>query len=377
MVDYALSNWATARCARDAVKLGEPSRMSRALSMEAAFSSLLPQKIFQRRAWTLVGMAEELALRGDDPERDSIFTLGARSIISFYNGRFADTWRLADLAMARLREHSPGRTWEEGPWQMWSLLGLAANGEISELLRRLRALQEDAALREDRYVEQNTSLGGPSIAWLAIDSVDEAEQRANRAIGWAPREYTAQHYMHYTTMVDCALYREDGLAAWERTLETWPSHSRERFLMLTYIRDDLLRSRGRAALAASLALGRTGRTAVSGQSAAALRAIALKCAREMKRHELDFALGFALLIESGVANVEGRRSTALLSLKGAIEAFDRGDMRLYREVARYCLGHLQRDEGGREQLARASRWLGEQGVRNPERLAASIAPGLI
>src|SRR5690606_37484557 len=46
MIDYALCSYATARCAADAVRLGEPSRLSRALGMEAAFCSTLPQRFF-------------------------------------------------------------------------------------------------------------------------------------------------------------------------------------------------------------------------------------------------------------------------------------------------------------------------------------------
>src|SRR5207249_3058672 len=58
MVDYALCSYVTVRCALDSLKLAEPSRMSRALAMEASFSSILPQAVFQKRALSLLGMAE-------------------------------------------------------------------------------------------------------------------------------------------------------------------------------------------------------------------------------------------------------------------------------------------------------------------------------
>src|SRR5262249_51456215 len=107
MIDYALSSYTIARCAHEAVALGEPSRMSRAFSMEASFLTTSPLRAFQTRAMTLLTKAEEHAARGEDAEHDSIFALGARAIISFYHGRFEDTWRLADLALERLRAHSP------------------------------------------------------------------------------------------------------------------------------------------------------------------------------------------------------------------------------------------------------------------------------
>src|SRR5690606_41631104 len=65
--------------------------------------------------------------------------------------------------------------------------------------------------------------------------------------------------IYYVTTVDCDLYLNDGLSAWRRTVQTWPSHRQEFFLSLTFVRDDLLRTRARAALAAALALRFTGR----------------------------------------------------------------------------------------------------------------------
>jgi hypothetical protein len=363
MIDYALSSYTAARGAHDAVWIGEPSRMSRAFSMEASFCSTLPQRVFQRRAITLLGIAEAHARESDNAEYDSIFTIGARSIISFYGGSFRETWKLADLALERLRSHSPGRSWEYAPWQMWSFLGLAVNGEIGELVRRARIAREEGALRDDHYIEQNVSLGAPTIAWLATDIVDEAAEWAERAIKWAPSAYTAQHYQHYVTMVDYDLYRDDALSAWERTVLTWPEHQRAYFTMLTFIRDDLLRSRGRSALAAALALRKSGRRrTASGHTEAALLAVAEKASKAMKRHGLHSARGFGLLLDSGLAASAGKTNSAVSLLEQAVSAFDQADMRLYRETARYCLGKVLQSSSGSEQLGRAERWMAAEGV---------------
>jgi eukaryotic-like serine/threonine-protein kinase len=378
MIDYALCSYVTVRCAVDSTKLAEPSRMSRALGMEASFSSILPQGVFQKRSLSLLKMAEELAEGGGGTEYDSIFALSVRSIISFYRGQFKETWQQADSAIARLRALSPGRTWEQAPWHMWSLLGLALNGEIKELVCRVRTDCEDAALREDRHVEQNVSLGAPSIAWLAMDAVDEGRMRAHRALGWAPSAYTAQHYQHYVTMVDYDLYQDDGLSAWARTVETWPCHKREHFLALAFIRDDLLRTRGRAALAAALCLKqrRQAKTA-SGHGRSQLLAIASKSAREMKRHDLASAVGFSQLLEAGLAKANGNRTEAARHLEAAVRTFSGANMQLFREVARYFLGRLQSNATGHHHTVKAEEWMREQGIVQPEKLAAALAPGLL
>jgi serine/threonine protein kinase len=378
MIDYALCNYVTARCAYDSLKLGEPSRMSRALAMEASFSSILPQAIFQRRALSLLKSAEELARTGGGTEYDSIFALGSRAIISFYRGEFKETWQRADLALARLGALSPGRTWEQGPWHMWSLLGLALNGEVKQLVQRVRSAREDAALRDDRHIEQNISLGAPSIAWLAMDLAEEGQMRADRALTWAPSAYTAQHYQHYVTMVDLDLYRQNALSAWARTILTWPSHQREGFLSLTFIRDDLLRTRGRAALAAALTLRKTseGRTA-SGHTQEQLLAIVSRSARDMKRHGLASGGGFSLLLEAALAKAKGDKREATVRLESAVQMFAGANMQLFREVARYCLGCLQSNTTGREQVARAEGWMRAQEIVEIEKLVTCLAPGLI
>lgn len=377
MIDYALCNYATARCALDSLRLGEPSRMSRALSMEASFCSLLPQPMFQKRADKLLQMAEHFATQGGDPEYDALFAVSARAIISFYRGRFEDTWRQADRAIGGRRELSRGRTWEEAPWQMWSLLGLALNGEWAELVRRVEEAREDAERRDDRHVELNISLGAPAIAWLLLDRPDEARWRADRALSWSPPGYSAQHYQHYVTVVDCLLYRGDGLGAWARTLDTWSLHKREQFLRLSFLRDDLLRTRARSALAAVVALRAANqRRTESGHDVRALLTDARRAAREMDGHGADYARGFAALVRAGIAGVEGNPDRAVQELELGLAAFERGHLQSFREIARYCLGRLKRDAEGTAALEQAEAWLSEQGVVRPDRVAATLVPGL-
>jgi tetratricopeptide (TPR) repeat protein len=378
MVDFALCSYATIRSARDAVKLGEPSRMSRAIAMEASICSTLPYPMFQKRALELLGTAEALANGEGGSDYDSTFALAARAIISFYRGDYDETWRRADEAVARLHRHSPGWTWEEPTWQMWSLIGLCFSGEIRELIRRVRATSEAAAVLEDRYLEQNVSLGPPALAWLALDLPEEALRRADRALSFSPSTYTVQHYQHYVATVDADLYRDDAQSAWERTALTWPSHQREFFLMVTFVRDDLWRSRGRAALAAAVSARRSGFAKVqTGQTPEALLKIARQAAREMSGHGLASAQGFAALLDAGLARVAADEPATLLALHTAGVMFERARMRLFREVVRFATGELVNDETGREERERAAAWMLNQGIVAPRRMVATLAPGLL
>ncbi|HEV8548794.1 MAG TPA: protein kinase [Polyangiaceae bacterium] len=377
MVDYALVSYATIRCARDALKLGEPSRMCRALGMEATLCSTMPYPIFQKRALALSAVAEELARGPGAQPYDATFALMVRAIIAFYRGEYRTAWRSADEAIAWLHRHSPARNWEEAPWQMWLLSALALNGEISELLKRVRAASEDATLREDRYVETNISLGPPALAWLVMDQPGEGLSRADQALAWSPSAYTVQHYQHYVTTIDCDLYRGDAATAWQRTVLTWPSHKREYFLMVQWVRDDLLRSRARAAIAAALATRAGGQTrTATGHTTEELLTIARRDAERIGSHGLGSTRGGAALIQAALSNIGGDTTGALAHLTTAAAAFDGAEMKLHREIARYSLGQLK-GEAGRAEVEQALAWMSEQGVLVPEHLVRAFAPGLL
>ncbi|HEX5101130.1 MAG TPA: protein kinase [Polyangiaceae bacterium] len=376
MVDYALCSYATIRCARDSLRLGEPSRMSRALGMEASLCSTLPYPIFQKRALSLLARAEALAKGPGGTPYDSTFALMVRAIIGFYRGEFREAWQNADRALTWLHANLPGRTWEEAPWLMWCLIGLALNGEIAELVRRVRAASEDAKVREDRYIEQNVSLGPPALAWLAMDQPGEGLERADRALAWAPSAYTVQHYQHYVTTIDCDLYRGDASTAWQRTVLTWPSHQREYFLMVQFVRDELLRSRARAAIAAALHTRKKGETkTATGHTPEELLATARRDAKQIASHGLDSGKGYAGLLHAALANVAGDKASALEQLRLAIEAFERAEMQLFREVARYATG-LLRGKDGAADIAEAEGFMTEQGIVVPVSMVRSLAPGL-
>jgi len=116
---------------------------------------------------------------------------------------------------------------------------------------------------------------------------------------------------------------------------------------------------------------------VSGHTGAQLLAIADESVRLMKRHRLESAVGFAQLLEAGLSNTNGNRQEAMKRLESAVHTFAAADMQLFREAARYCLGRLRSDGIGRDHAARADTWMRAQGIVQPEKLTASLAPGLL
>jgi hypothetical protein len=185
-----------------------------------------------------------------------------------------------------------------------------------------------------------------------------------------------QHYTHYVAIVDYALYEGDGLSAWEHTVASWPVHEHEYMRLLRFVRDDLLTARGKSALGAALALERSRPSKTrSSHTRRQLLRIARGAAKSIASHEGPSAAGFASLLLAGVAQGMHRPREALRHLRAAADAFDAADMRLLREVTRYCTGRVLPGPEGRRELAAAETWLRDQGVVRPEKMADTLAPG--
>jgi hypothetical protein len=87
------------------------------------------------------------------------------------------------------------------------------------------------------------------------------------------------------------------------------------------------------------------------------------------------AHAFGLLIRAGVCSVRGDQPGALERLNAAEEAFRAADMGLHAAIARRRRGELQGGDEGRTLVAEADAWMALEGVKNPTRMCAALAPG--
>jgi tetratricopeptide (TPR) repeat protein len=300
-----------------------------------------------------------------------------RGVLCFYQGDYRRTVSLNDEAAAILKATATGTQWEYTPWQMWSMIGLAMLGDMRELVRRVTDNRQDAERRADRLAEQNVSLGKSTLAWLALGQPREAIERADRALGWAVASYTAQHYQHYVTTAEADLYLGDAASAWRRTLDTWGAHRKNAFLMLTFMRDDLLQTRAKAALAVAAQMRTENDAAGRAYSRRALRRVALRAAHSMQGHGLPCALGWARLVRASVHHQEGAAGDAAQELRRAVQVFEDGAMALYREASRYALGIVTGGDEGRALLSGAEAWMREQRIAEPRAMARMVVPGIV
>jgi len=108
---------------------------------------------------------------------------------------------------------------------------------------------------------------------------------------------------------------------------------------------------------------------------AGLLDIARKDARRIEREKMPWGDALARLVRAGVESVGGDRQAALTLLDAAESDLLGADMALHATVARRRKGELLGGETGRSLVAAADDWMTGEGIQNPERMAAMLAPG--
>ncbi len=83
----------------------------------------------------------------------------------------------------------------------------------------------------------------------------------------------------------------------------------------------------------------------------------------------------AHLIQAGAAATRGETERTLALLASAEAGFAGADMALYLAVARRRHGEWLGSDVGRGLVEAVDTWMSAQGIKNPERMTAMLAPG--
>jgi hypothetical protein len=358
-VDSIRSAVFQSRYALLALALGEPARVMRALSTEAAFMANEGGARNRQRAADALARARQLAAaHPQDPTGAAIVEICA-SAAAFFSADFAEARARAADARTQLEALPQALTWEALNCDVFGLWAQAWLGDLGGLRALLEARLAAARDRGDLLAAATLSVGLPSLAWLADDRPDLAQARADEAMAlWSHQGgFHTQHWMNLAARVQVALYRGDGAGAWGLVAAAWPELKGAQMLRLQYIRMDSRFLRGRAGLAALAAGGAPG---------GVRRTVAAE-ARSLRGEDVPLgeALGLALL--GGLARVEGRQADAARWLAQGQAAAEAAGLGL---LAR----SLQVRRGG-EQAERGTAALREMGVVAPARMVGVWVPG--
>jgi eukaryotic-like serine/threonine-protein kinase len=349
------------KAVRAALDLGDPSKASIALSIEAIFRGSTSSRA-RRASEPLLALAQSLAERSGDDE-PHLWVDAARATRGALELRGPE----AEAELARVerafRDSPTGNTWAIDSMLLVRLLSLRLLGSVGALRLQLPELAADAARRADRYLETTLLRGG---AWVCLcDDDPAAARRALERSSWVSTDegVHVQHWIELDALGEIALYEGAGASA---ALELRPRLlSIERSLLSRLQRIRVLTRflHGRLLVARAQRSG--------GASLSGARALAMLLAGE----DVGYALAMAALLDACVAHLRGRSEARRRALERAAALGATHGLALVEASA--LIGLVELGHEGRRALDRASAHFERERVVAPRRLAASLLPGLV
>ncbi len=366
-IDPMLGHALAVRGLRDALDMGERSRIVRALAFEANFKATLGGAARVRESDALLERVGALAQEGGRPY-DRAWVLMATGTSTYMEVHWERSVEALERAIAIFREECTGVSWEISNCQSFINTALARMGRLAEMRERLPHNIRDARARGDLLAELGLPLGVPNMVWLADGDSRRAREIADGAlVRWTGKGTHLVHYLHLMAAVQADLYDGEGASAWARVERTLPQLKAAGFFRMENSRVDLWDLRARAALA----------QAAVGPPSARRGALALcgKLARDIRAVGSPWAAPLAAGIEAGVAHLSGDEVAAVERLESALAGFVEVPMGLHGAAARYWLGALKGGQEGAQARQEAEAAMRAQTITAPESMAAMLLPG--
>ncbi|MGE0872644.1 MAG: serine/threonine-protein kinase PknK [Kofleriaceae bacterium] len=347
-----------------ALDAGEPYRIARGIALEAAFNAAGTGSRGRARTDRLVGIARELAERIDNPHALGL-ALWAAGSSAYLEGRFAQARQLLDEAVSIYRGRCRGVAWEVASAQVFSLWSAHYLGAYREIAESLPVLIKDADAREDRYDATNLRTSHTNTVWLALDQPDEARRQLEHAAEqWVPRTFQLPQYYVVHALAQNELYTGNAEAAWARVNDSWPLMKKAHLMRLQIIRIEMSFLRARCALALARA---------KPADAPSLLASARRDAGRLDAEHADWARALAEMVRACIADAETTKNAAAL-YSDAATALASVDLGLHAAIARRRHGQLVGGSIGVELVTSAERWMTDQAIHAPIRMAGLFAP---
>jgi hypothetical protein len=340
-----------------ALDAGDPSRLARALALEAGHVSSTGTERHER-ANALLDRSEAIARPIGDWH-----ALGLAKTMRGLNALFAGQWQeaaeLTDEAMTLLLGRCSNVAWEIATARRYNLVALYYLGELEELARRVAEHLADARARGDRFSQSCVGSGSSVVAWLMRDDPAGARALLDEELAHSSsRGFQLQEYLALQGMTYVDLYEGRGRQAYERLSAQWPIMRRSLLLRVQLLRRTMWALRARAALAAG---------------DPAHLSEALKYAGRLDSGNVPSGRALADLVRAGVALRRGRNEQAIALYRQSAAAFDALGMAFKSTVAKRCCGALVGGEEGATLVAQADGLMTQQGITHPERMSAVVA----
>ena len=355
-----------------ALKAGEPSRVVRALTTEAAYTAIAGSNS-RLRTQRLLKQAAALAEQLNQPDAFGRVLL-ARGISSYLMGEWKNAVEFSEQAETILREQCKGVAWERHTAHHFSLMSLVNLGEWDQVSRRLSGLLKEAKERGDLLAETNLSIRMSYLMLLAADELDRAQEELQQGMkAWSNQGFHTQHYYDLIRRGEIALYARKGMESWNCITGSWSSLSRSLILRIQTFRIESRYLLARSALAAAVDC-----FASQSQKNSFNHFIhaAEKGAKGMRREGTSYANSLCFFTRAGVAAIRGNELDAVTLFSRAEAEFAANDMALYAAAARRRRGEVIGGDEGRALIDSADNWIRGQNIKNPIRIVDMLSPGL-
>jgi len=351
-----------------ALRCGETFRITRSIAMDAGHASVAGGSA-RRRVEVLLDRARDLSRNGGNAFLDGMLSL-AEGIAACMQGRWTQAVSLCERAEKSLLGSS--LTYELGV-QKWggvdaaqsiTAIALFCSGQMEQLVIRMPEYLRIARWRGNQFALANLSMLNPTA--LAADEPDRAREELNAIMSqWTREIYCLQHLYAFLGRVQIELYSGQFGMAEQLVRENWRALGRSGLLRIQLFRVFSYYARSRCMLCAA---------EKTGKPISFLRQVERDATR-IRRERQAWTQPLSDLLQAGASNLRGNAPQAATLLRAAVQGFDEADMPLYAAAARNRLGRLLGGEEGSRLRAAGNSWMTRQGIKNPSRMTAMVAPG--
>lgn len=346
------------------LELGEPYRVSRALSL-AAVHSALESSAGVKRGEGLQARAEEIARRINDPHALG-WAKAAQAVLAWGRADLSQCPKYVDEAVPLLRERSDTAYREIGSLQVWfQLHTLFLSGQLDRMAQLGPAVAREAEARGDRYTLSTVRAYTLPWVWATQDRPEEGRREAELAISvWPEGAWYHQHWAHLRALCFLDLYEGQGDNVLGRVQAARERMTQSMQLRIRTLRMEFNYLEGRGALEQML------------QGTAGTRAVSLveQKIRKLDAEDNGLASVYARALEAGLSAVTDSMANAARKFAQAEQAFETLGMPLHVAAVAWRRGECLKGEAANEPVARARNLLATRGVKAPERFVSMLMP---
>jgi eukaryotic-like serine/threonine-protein kinase len=362
LVDFVRSAAFGYRYVRLALRYGDAERVCKAFALDAAIAAAEGNR---KKYSSLIRSARSLVPAGENPHLDGVLEY-AQSVAHHCLTDWSQSLEHSVRALRILSELGTPFVFEGTRARLFRGWNLCMLGRLAEVNDELPSLMRDARERGDLLSEMGYAASLYGFAWLGSNRPAELRARIDSAAReWNLPGYQVSHWWLAHSSLLVRLYSGDAAGAHAEVERHWRLLSRSHLLRVLVRRMHATELRAQTCIALAL------------QDPAERNRLVLagRLARQLATSKVTCEQASGLLLQAQLAFVDGNEDGTAKYLTGALRRYDELSMQLHGTVIRRQLGKLLGGVDGASLRAEAERYMHEQNIIDPERMAATIAPG--